>query len=56
MREIAESQGSDLLVIDTGDRVEGNGLYDASDPKGKYLYEILKQQQINQYSCCTHTQ
>lgn len=47
MREIAESQGSDLLVIDTGDRVEGNGLYDASDPKGKYLYEILKQQDID---------
>jgi Calcineurin-like phosphoesterase len=47
MREKAESQGWDLLVIDTGDRVEGNGLYDSSDPKGKYLYDILKQQPID---------
>ncbi|OKL62865.1 hypothetical protein UA08_02124 [Talaromyces atroroseus] len=47
MREQAESQGWDLLVIDTGDRVEGNGLYDSSDPKGKYLYDILKQQPID---------
>lgn len=54
MREIAESQGSDLLVIDTGDRVEGNGLYDASDPKGKYLHEILKQQHIDLLSSGNH--
>jgi hypothetical protein len=47
MREKAESQGADLLVVDTGDRVEGNGLYDSSDPKGKYLSEILKQQHID---------
>lgn len=54
MRDIAESQGSDLLVIDTGDRVEGNGLYDASDPKGKYLYDILKQQHIDLLSSGNH--
>ncbi|KAL1981250.1 hypothetical protein VTN96DRAFT_2849 [Rasamsonia emersonii] len=47
MREKAESQGWDLLVIDTGDRVEGNGLYDSSEPKGIYLSEILKQQHID---------
>ncbi|EED14202.1 Ser/Thr protein phosphatase family [Talaromyces stipitatus ATCC 10500] len=54
MREIAESRDSDLLVIDTGDRVEGNGLYDASDPKGKYLYDILKQQHIDLLSSGNH--
>ena len=37
----------DLLLIDTGDRVEGNGLYDASDPEGKYTSEIFKQQDID---------
>ena len=37
----------DLLLIDTGDRVEGNGLYDAADPEGKYTSEIFKQQDID---------
>ena len=47
MREKAEANGQDLLVIDTGDRIEGNGLYDASDPKGLYTFDILKQQHID---------
>ena len=47
MRERAESEGNDLLVIDTGDRIEGNGLYDASDPKGKYTFDIFGQQKID---------
>lgn len=34
-------------MIDSGDRVEGNGLYDASDPKGKYTFDILKHQHID---------
>lgn len=47
MKEYAENNGQDLLVIDTGDRIEGNGLYDASDPKGKYMFEILKRQHLD---------
>jgi hypothetical protein len=47
MRAKAEANGQDLLVIDTGDRVEGNGLYDASDPKGAYTFDILKEQHID---------
>ena len=47
MREKADNEGVDLLLIDTGDRIEGNGLYDASDPKGKYTREILKEQSID---------
>lgn len=47
MREKAESDGQDLLVIDTGDRIEGNGLYDASEPKGQYTFDIIKEQQID---------
>ncbi len=47
MKERADEQGVDLLLIDTGDRVEGNGLYDASRPKGIYTSEILKQQHID---------
>lgn len=47
MRQKADAQGHDLLLVDTGDRVEGNGLYDASSPKGKYYYDIYREQQID---------
>jgi 2',3'-cyclic-nucleotide 2'-phosphodiesterase (5'-nucleotidase family) len=47
MRNKADEQGVDLLVIDTGDRVEGNGLYDASRPKGQYTYDIFKEQDVD---------
>jgi hypothetical protein len=33
MRRRAAARGVDLLLVDTSDRVEGNGLYDASRPK-----------------------
>ncbi|WEW59463.1 hypothetical protein PRK78_004937 [Emydomyces testavorans] len=46
-REKAEADGTDLLLIDTGDRIEGNGLYDASDPKGRYTADIFKSQHID---------
>ena len=54
MREKVESQGQDLLVIDTGDRVEGNGLYDSSEPKGVYLSEILRYQHIDLITSGNH--
>ncbi|KAI0013814.1 Metallo-dependent phosphatase-like protein [Xylariaceae sp. FL0662B] len=47
MRQKADEKGVDLLVIDTGDRIEGNGLYDASDPKGNYTYDIISEQSID---------
>ena len=47
MRRRADDAGVDLLLVDTGDRVEGNGLYDASTPKGQYTYDIFKQQDID---------
>lgn len=47
MHEKADEIGADLLLIDTGDRVEGNGLYDASNPKGRYDYDIFKEQDID---------
>jgi hypothetical protein len=47
MREKADAIGVDLLLVDTGDRIEGNGLYDASDPKGKYTSDIFKGQDID---------
>ena len=37
----------DLLLVDTGDRIEGNGLYDASDPKGKYTLKIFGEQDVD---------
>lgn len=47
MRDKADERGVDLLVVDTGDRVEGNGLYDASRPKGQYTYDIFKEQDVD---------
>ncbi|KAI9681541.1 MAG: hypothetical protein M1817_002826 [Caeruleum heppii] len=46
-KQRADELGVDLLVVDTGDRVEGNGLYDASSPKGNYTSDIFKQQHID---------
>ncbi|KAL4745698.1 hypothetical protein BDW72DRAFT_211111 [Aspergillus terricola var. indicus] len=54
MRELAEAEGRDLLLIDTGDRVEGNGLYDSSEPKGLYTSEIVRQQRIDVLSPGNH--
>ncbi|KAK9857085.1 uncharacterized protein MYU51_021691 [Penicillium brevicompactum] len=54
MREKVEAQGQDLLVIDTGDRVEGNGLYDSSEPKGIYLSDILRHQHIDLLTSGNH--
>lgn len=47
LREKVEAQGQDLLLVDTGDRIEGNGLYDASNPRGKYTFDIFKEQPID---------
>ncbi|KAI6781937.1 ser Thr protein phosphatase family [Emericellopsis cladophorae] len=47
MRKLADDKGSDLLLVDTGDRVEGNGLFDASTPKGLYQYDIYAQQDVD---------
>lgn len=54
LRKRADDDGSDLLIIDTGDRVEGNGLYDASNPKGKYTSSIIAQQKIDVLSVGNH--
>jgi hypothetical protein len=47
MRKRADDEGRDLLLVDTGDRVEGNGLYDASTPKGQYYYDIYREQDVD---------
>ncbi len=47
LRQRAHDDGNDLLIIDTGDRVDGNGLYDASKPKGNYTREIFAQQDLD---------
>ncbi|KAL9013433.1 MAG: hypothetical protein Q9173_001876 [Seirophora scorigena] len=47
LRAKADREGVDLLLIDTGDRIEGNGLYDASVPKGKYTRDIFSEQDID---------
>ena len=41
-------------MIDTGDRVEGNAIYDSSKPRGKFTYEIAKEQSIDLISSGNH--
>jgi len=54
LRRRADEDGSDLLLIDSGDRVEGNGLYDASTPKGKYISDIVKKQRMDVITIGNH--
>ena len=54
LRDRADEEGVDLLIVDTGDRVEGNGLYDASEPKGLYTFEIFKQQDMDVITSGNH--
>jgi hypothetical protein len=54
LRDQADSRGVDLLVVDTGDRVEGNAIYDSSKPRGKFTYEIAKEQHIDLISSGNH--
>ncbi|KAH7088496.1 Metallo-dependent phosphatase-like protein [Paraphoma chrysanthemicola] len=54
LRAKADADGSDLLLIDTGDRVEGNAIYDSSKPRGKFTYEIAKEQHIDLISSGNH--
>jgi 2',3'-cyclic-nucleotide 2'-phosphodiesterase (5'-nucleotidase family) len=54
MRNKANADGSDLLVVDTGDRVEGNAIYDSSKPRGKFTYQIAKEQHIDLISSGNH--
>lgn len=54
LQDRADSDGSDLLLIDTGDRIEGNAIYDSSKPRGKFTYEIAKEQRIDLISSGNH--
>ncbi|PQK08257.1 hypothetical protein BB8028_0001g03350 [Beauveria bassiana] len=47
LRKHADDKGVDLLVVDTGDRIEGNGLFDASTPKGLFQYDIYREQDVD---------
>ncbi|KAK4942999.1 hypothetical protein LTR10_017384 [Elasticomyces elasticus] len=47
LKDKLEAQGRDLLIVDTGDRIEGNGLYDASEPKGLFTFDIFREQHMD---------
>ncbi|CAI6340350.1 unnamed protein product [Periconia digitata] len=47
LRDRADADGTDLILVDTGDRIEGNAIYDSSKPRGKFTYEIAKEQTID---------
>ncbi|KAG7813270.1 hypothetical protein KL921_000816 [Ogataea angusta] len=43
-REICHARNSDLLLIDTGDRHDGNGLSDLTTPNGLYSSDVFMEQ------------
>lgn len=54
MRNKAESQGQDLLVIDSGDRHDGNGLSDVTSPNGLYSTPIFIKQHFDLLTIGNH--
>src|SRR5690606_21350213 len=54
MQDRADEKGVDLILLDTGDRIEGNGLSDASDPKGMFTREIFKTLDIDLITTGNH--
>ncbi|KAH6604425.1 hypothetical protein Trco_007871 [Trichoderma cornu-damae] len=54
MRKLADDKGADLLLVDTGDRIEGSGIYDGSVPKGIYQYDIYAQVEVDLISTGNH--
>ncbi|KAL7271342.1 hypothetical protein RUND412_005902 [Rhizina undulata] len=54
MRRIADEKNVDLLVLDTGDRAEGNGLWDSSDPAGTYTRKMFKQLDVDLLTIGNH--
>ena len=42
MKHKAHSEGRDLLIVDTGDLHDGNGLSDTTVPDGRITDEIFK--------------
>ncbi|CAI8500461.1 unnamed protein product [Hanseniaspora opuntiae] len=46
-RSGVESKGQDLIVIDTGDKIDGNGIGDATIPKGIMSYEVFNMNMDN---------
>lgn len=41
VRAIAQAENKDVIFVDTGDRHDGNGLSDASNPQGKFSQEVF---------------
>ncbi|KAG7877922.1 hypothetical protein KL905_001188 [Ogataea polymorpha] len=47
LRDICQARDLDLLLIDTGDRHDGNGLSDLTTPNGLYSSDVFMQQEYD---------
>lgn len=54
MREILAENGQDLLLVDTGDRHDGNGLSDLTSPNGKESMPIFMKQDYDLVTLGNH--
>ncbi|CCH42554.1 putative secreted protein [Wickerhamomyces ciferrii] len=54
LHEIANAKGKDLLLIDTGDKHDGNGLSDATRPNGRKSTPIFNKQNYDLVTIGNH--
>lgn len=54
LKAIAHANGQDLLLIDTGDKHDGNGLSDATEPNGNKLLPIFAEQDYDLLTIGNH--
>lgn len=54
MRELADDAGVDLIVVDSGDKHDGNGLSDASSPNGEISMRFFAEMDFDLLSIGNH--
>lgn len=54
VQDLADAQGKDIILINSGDIVDGQGLGDATKPKGTALFPLLAQVPFDAFSIGNH--
>lgn len=54
LHKLSDQQGTDLLLVDTGDKHDGNGLSDATNPNGKLSTPVFNEQDYDLVTIGNH--
>eukprot|EP00041_Stephanoeca_diplocostata_P007301 m.102432 g.102432 ORF g.102432 m.102432 type:complete len:557 (+) comp16821_c1_seq2:219-1889(+) len=54
VQDLADAQGKDILLVNSGDIVDGHGLSDATKPKGTVLFPLLAKVPFDAFSIGNH--